>query len=348
MKKAISRGLAVFVAVSILCAQAFAMPERLVPVGRTVGIHLAMQPVVTGFSEGGCARDAGVRVGDCIVSADGQEIFSAEELRQRIGSEPLRLGVTRDGDYLEFTMTPETIQDNARLGLRLRDGITGVGTVTFYDPQTGRYGALGHGVNDPATSRPLQAVGGSIMAACVTEAVRGAPGRPGELRARFSMQEPIGTIDGNCAAGICGAMHSAGDDQPIPLAEASRVKAGPARILCNVEGEETRAYGAEILKIDPKNEEGHNFLLRICDERLLEITGGIVQGMSGSPIVQEGCLVGAVTHVLVDEPTLGYGISIETMLDRTEPASFDAGLHPKKHFEIYGKICCQKGIIIIE
>ena len=324
MKKTISRGLAVFITVSILCVQALALPETLVPVGRTVGIRLAVQPVVTGFSEDGRARDAGVRVGDCIVSADGQRICSAEELRQRIGSEPLCLGVTREGKYLEFTMTPERIQDDARIGLRLRDGITGIGTVTFYDPQTGRYGALGHGVNDPAASGPVQTVGGSIMAACVTEAVRGAPGRPGELRARFSMQEPIGTIDSNCPAGIFGTMRLPGASNALPLAGAAQVKAAPAQILCNVDGEETRAYAAEILKIDPQNAEGHNFLLRICDQRLLLITAGIVQGMSGSPIVQDGRLVGAVTHVLVDDPALGYGISIETMLREMRPAPYGA------------------------
>ena len=179
MKKAIGRGVVILVAACMLRVQVFALPEALVPVGRTVGIRVEAQPVVTGFSEEGCARAAGVRVGDCIVSVDGDRIDSAEALRQRIGQEPLRLGVTRDGDYLEFTMTPVKTEHDERIGLRLRDGITGVGTVTFYDPATGRCGALGHGVNDPVTARPVQATGGSLMAARVTEAVRGVPGRPG-------------------------------------------------------------------------------------------------------------------------------------------------------------------------
>ena len=321
MKNRIRRGLTVLAVLCLLCARAFAAPEALVPVGRTVGIRLEAQPVVTGFADDGCAKSAGVRVGDCIVSADGQRIRSTEELRSRIGPEPLRLGVTRDGDYLEFTMTPVIIREDARIGLRLRDGITGIGTVTFYDPATGSYGALGHGVNDPATARPVQALGGSIMTASVTQVIRGAPGRPGELKARFSADTPIGRIERANGAGLFGTMQPPGASNALPLAPAEQVKAAGARILSNVEGDTVREFSVEILKIDRDNREGRNFLLHVCDEALIDRTGGIVQGMSGSPIVQDGRLVGAVTHVLVDDPTLGYGISIETMLREMGPAS---------------------------
>ena len=325
MKNWIKRGLAVLLAAGLLCGRAFAMPERLVPVGRTVGIHLNTPPVVTGFEPSGSAREAGLRVGDCIVSVDGQQIASAAELRSSIGQEPLCLGVERDGNYLEICMTPELAEDTARLGLRVRDGITGVGTVTFYDPATGRFGALGHSVNDPGTGRPAPVTGGSVMAAAVTEAVRGTPGRPGELRASFSMDVPVGEIECNDTAGVFGRMRPPRAGQALPLAPAAQVKAAPAQILANVEGEEARAFAVEIWKIDPNNGEGRNFLLHVCDEALIERTGGIVQGMSGSPIVQDGRFIGAVTHVLVDDPTLGYGISIETMLDRAGSASGDAG-----------------------
>lgn len=327
MKKTIGRGLAVLAALCLLCVQVFALPEALVPVGRTVGIRLATQPVVIGFEEHACARDAGVRVGDCIVSVDGRRICSAEELRGRIGPETLRLGVTRDGDYLEFAMTPVLKEGGARLGLRLRDGISGIGTVTFYDPATGRYGALGHCVNDPGTGRPAGIFGGDILSAEVTEAVAGRPGRPGELRARFSAAEPVGNIECNAHAGIFGEMRPPEQTQALPLAQAAQVRAARAQILSNVEGTEVRPFDIEILKIDPENELGRNFLLHVCDDELLACTGGIVQGMSGSPIVQDGRLVGAVTHVLVDDPTLGYGISIETMLRQAQPAPNGAGLH---------------------
>lgn len=325
MKNTIRRGLAVLAVLSLLCARAFALPETLVPVGRTVGIHLCTPPVVTGFEASASARDAGLRVGDCIVSVDGQEIASAEELRSRIGPDALCLGVRRDGDELEFTVTPEIRGDTTRLGLRVRDGITGVGTVTFYDPATGCFGALGHGVNDPATGRPARANGGSVMAAEVTGAVRGAPGHPGELLARFSMDAPVGEIECSKAAGIFGWMRPPMAIESLPLASTAQVKAAPALILADVEGEEVRAFAVEILKIDPKNREGRNFLLQVRDEALIERTGGIVQGMSGSPIVQDGRFVGAVTHVLVDDPTLGYGISIETMLAQAPPALYGAG-----------------------
>ena len=329
MKKTIGRTIALLAAVCVLCAQALALPETLVPVGRTVGIRLEAQPVVTGFSGEGCARDAGVRIGDCIVSVDGSRIDSAEALRQRIGPEPLRLGVTRDGDYLEFTVTPVKTGEDERIGLRLRDGITGVGTVTFYDPATGRCGALGHGVNDPDTARPVQAAGGSLMAARVTAAVRGTAGRPGELKASFSADEPVGRIERATAAGLFGTMRPPRGSRALPLAAASQVRADRAMILSNVEGDTVQEFAVEILKIDPENGEGRNFLLHVCDEALIGRTGGIVQGMSGSPIVQDGRLVGAVTHVLVDDPTLGYGISIETMLAGAQPASQTAGATSK-------------------
>ena len=158
------------------------------PVGRTVGIRLEAQPVVTGFSGEGCARDAGVRIGDCIVSVDGARIDSAEALRQRIGPAPLRLGVTRDGDYLEFTVTPVKTGEDERIGLRLRDGITGVGTVTFYDPATGRCGALGHGVNDPGTARPALLTPNPVA--------------PGELKASVAGELYISCDAGTSSSGI--------------------------------------------------------------------------------------------------------------------------------------------------
>ena len=325
MKKTIRRGLAVLAAVCVLCVQALALPEALVPVGKTVGIRLNTPPVVTGFAAESCARDAGVRIGDCVVSVDGVSVDSAEALRRRIGPEPLRLGVTRDGDDLEFTVTPVKERDGERIGLRLRDGISGVGTVTFYDPATGRCGALGHGVNDPATARPVQATGGSIMAANVTRVIRGTAGRPGELKAAFSADAPIGRIEHAAGAGIFGVMQPPATAEALPLAAVSQVKAAKATILANVEGDTVRAFSVEILKIDPGNREGRNFLLHVCDDHLILRTGGIVQGMSGSPIVQDGRLVGAVTHVLVDDPTLGYGISIETMLAESQPATNSAG-----------------------
>ena len=152
------------------------------------------------------------------------------------------------------------------------------------------------------------------MAANVTEAIRGVPGRPGELKADFRADTPIGRIERATGAGLFGTMQPPGTPEALPLAQAEQVRAAGAQILSNVEGAEVRAFAVEILKIDPDNREGRNFLLHVCDEALLSRTGGIVQGMSGSPIVQDGRLVGAVTHVLVDDPTLGYGISIETML----------------------------------
>ena len=320
MKRAVERIGIAFAVIVFFCVQALATPETLVPVGKTVGIHLRGELTVAAVEDGAEAQK--LRVGDRILKVNGISAGSVEELRNLIGgAERVVLAIERDGREMELSLEPRQTEDGARLGIRVRDGITGVGTVTFYDPQTGCYGALGHGVNDPKTGRRIETVGGSILACRVTDVTRGRAGAPGELHGAVSGQAAIGEIGQNTGAGIFGVMtvpvETAG---ALPVAGADRVKTGPAQILSNVEGEEVRAFSVYLLKIDAKDSYGRNFLLQVRDNALLSITGGIVQGMSGSPILQDGHVVGAVTHVLVDDPTIGYGISIERMLRAAEAA----------------------------
>lgn len=321
MKRAFDR-IAIAIAVTLcLCVHALAMPEKLVPVGRTVGIHLRGEITVAAIEEGSGASQ--LAIGDRILSVNGTEAENVEELRKLIGSaNPVQLAVERDGQTLEMSVRTRQGRDGTYLGIRVRDGITGVGTVTFYDPESGRFGALGHGVNDPKTGKRIQTSGGSIMTCRVTKVEQGRKGAPGALQGAFSETESVGEIEKNSAAGIFGIItqpQEAAD--ALPVATAEQVKTGPASILSNVKDDEVQSFSVNVLKIDTDDREGRNYLLQICDEDLLSVTGGIVQGMSGSPIVQDGRLIGAVTHVLVDDPTIGYGISIGNMLE----AAFAAG-----------------------
>ena len=203
-----------------------------------------------------------------------------------------------------------------RLGAWIRDSMAGIGTMTYYDPASGTYGALGHGITDVDTALLMPLYAGSITEATVKAVKRGERGSPGELKGDFSGSRDLGTVASNTEGGIFGSMEpcalTAGE--PVPVAQADEVKTGPATILSNISGDETQEYAVEIVKIYPQSQATRNLLIRVTDSALLEKTGGIVQGMSGSPILQNGRLVGAVTHVLLNDPTEGYGILMENML----------------------------------
>ena len=202
-----------------------------------------------------------------------------------------------------------------KAGIYLRQGIAGIGTVTYYDPDTGRFGALGHGVSCPR-GRLLKMTRGSAYTGTILSVKKGTCGHPGQLRGSADPDFPIGTLKKNTPQGVFGIARPGWPGQPLPVAAFDEVTTGKAVILSTVTGDVPREYSVEILKIYPKDRpDCRNFLLKVTDPDLLETTGGIVQGMSGSPIIQDGKLVGAVTHVLVNDPTTGYGIFIENMLD---------------------------------
>ena len=314
------RGIVILFAVLLsLCGTALATPNALVPVGKTVGIHLGGELVVVGFDEdyGTGAKAAGVRVGDRIVAVNGSEADSMEDLRTAADAQGgVHLTVERSGKNVEFYLSPVETPEGSRIGLKVRDGITGIGTVTFYDPEDGSFGALGHSVNDPETGECIAISGGNIMSASVVDVETGKAGDPGALKGSINRDEAIGKISANTTAGIFGTADSIlSSEAAIPIAGSEEVEKNEAIILSNVRGTEIEQYEVEIMELDPDNNEGRNILLHVQDEDLITKTGGIVQGMSGSPIIQDGKLVGAVTHVLVNDPTRGYGIFIENMLD---------------------------------
>lgn len=307
-------------------AQAAALEaDRLVPVGHTIGIKLFAEGVVViGLAEVDTGSgvltpgvDCGLRVGDVIEEANGEEIESSEQfaaLLQCGGT--VELNIIRDGEDLTLAAQPVLGADGTwRLGAWIRDSMAGIGTVTFYDPETGTFGALGHGITDTDTGLLMPLGDGSVMHASVKAVKRGSAGEPGELKGNFDLTHDMGELYANTERGVFGSLEAGAfpEDGAVPVARADEVQAGPAVILSNVSGDSVEAYDIEIIRV-LDSAGAQNLLLQVKDEALIQQTGGIVQGMSGSPILQNGKLIGAVTHVMVNEPTKGYGILIENML----------------------------------
>lgn len=304
-------------------------PRTLVAVGRAVGIKLFSEGVmVVGLAEGlegglSPAAQAGLAEGDRIHAINGEEIRSTEDVQELLRTfegEELTLGVFREDKALTLTLSPERSGESCRMGAWIRDSMAGIGTMTYYDPQSGTFGALGHSINDVDTGLLMPLADGAVMRAEVTAVRRGEVSDPGELRGEFDLTEDLGTLYDNNECGVFGTLppcdYVSGEE--LPVAHAYEVQEGKAEILANVSGTDTQRYEIEISRIYPFSGNTRNMLLRVTDERLLAATGGIVQGMSGSPIVQNGKLIGAVTHVLIDHPEQGYGIFIENMLDAAE------------------------------
>lgn len=319
MKKMANRLVAAAICLWLLPGNVFAA-QYLIPVGQVVGLELSGDTVtVAAFDDilGTAAKNAGLQVGDEIVDIDGHIVDAAEDVRQALersdGSIQLRL--RRDGQERRLCLTPAITDEGPRLGVYLRQGITGIGTVTWYDPETGDFGTLGHGVSD-VKGELVRMTSGRAYSASVMSVKRGKAGEPGQLRGGVDGGEVLGSLCKNTAQGVFGTAEQGWEGQALEVAAADEIRTGAATIRSTVAGTTVREYSVEILRIYPNTKhQCRNMLIRVTDPALLATTGGIVQGMSGSPIVQDGKLVGAVTHVLVNDPTTGYGIFIENMLD---------------------------------
>ena len=319
MKK-IARHIAALLFILYVLPQGAMAVQLLVPGGQVVGLELGDGSItVAAFDDalGSAARDAGLQVGDRILQVDGNPVSQPEDIRLALerseGSVELR--IQRLGKEKTLHLNPQITGDGPRLGVYLKRGVTGIGTVTFYDPATGRFGALGHGVND-SSGNLLHLTDGSAYRAAVSSVKKGKSGAPGQLHGSVLGELPVGTLDINSAQGVFGTAETGFSGEAIPVAAFEQIRTGEAEIYSTVSGDGLQEYSVEILKIYPEDRaDGRNLLLRVTDPDLLETTGGIVQGMSGSPIIQDGKLVGAVTHVLVNQPDTGYGIFIENMLD---------------------------------
>jgi stage IV sporulation protein B len=294
--------------------------QLLIPGGQLVGLELQNDAVtVAAFDDvcGGTARDAGLQIGDQILSIDGQPVKAAEDVRRALKNctGAAEITVLRGSKQMTLRLVPADTREGKRMGVYLRQGIAGVGTVTFYDPESDVFGTLGHGVND-GKGGLLPMTQGRACEASVASVRKGRPGNPGQLRGSADADDVLGKITKNTPQGVFGTSRTGFSGEPLPVAEFSDVTVGPATIRSTISGDDVREYSVEILKIYPSDRSDcRNFLLLVTDPELLKETGGIVQGMSGSPIIQNGKLIGAVTHVLVNDPTRGYGIFIENMLD---------------------------------
>jgi stage IV sporulation protein B len=264
-----------------------------------------------------------VKAGDVITRVGKTRITSGDILKdvlKKLDGAPVAVQVARGGETVQITVTPHrTGEGEYSFGLMVRDGVSGIGTVTFYDPETGAYGALGHSVSDGETGLLLPLRDGTITRASVTDVAKGRSGTPGQLHGAFDFERKLGSITVNSDCGIFGVLSDGDAIQraALPAAEDSELHTGAATILSNVSGSEVKEYQAEITRVYTGAEAvGRSMLVTVTDPALLEQTGGIVQGMSGSPIIQDGKLVGAVTHVLINDPTKGYGVSIGKMLEK--------------------------------
>ena len=302
----------------ILPVQAFG--QELVPVGQVVGLELRNGSVtIAAFDEelGAAAQTAGLQAGDVILQIDDVTVESSEDVRRALSRSngAVEVTVERKGDRLSVTLLPQITRDGPKLGAYLKQGVTGIGTVTWYDPESGEFATLGHGVNG-INGKLLDMTEGFAYDARVLSVRQGKAGDPGQLMGAVERLEPVGTLTANTAQGVFGTTKVPWTGSAVPVAEKDQIRTGNATILATVSGTQVREYSVEILKIYPKARmTGRNLLIKVTDPDLLAATGGIVQGMSGSPIIQDGKLIGAVTHVLVNDPTTGYGIFIENMLD---------------------------------
>lgn len=311
------------------------IPELKVMVGgHSVGILLQTDgALVVGYapllgSDGEStspAKAAGVEVGDFITEVDGEKVLTDEQVGEAanqagIEGRPLPLTILRDGATYHLELTPSYCEDTQsyRVGLYIRDNTAGVGTLTFYEPESGAYGALGHmvGDNGPDGTAPES---GSILGAEIQSIRAGAKGEPGEKVGVFVKNELNGTIEHNSVYGIFGHLEEGITNtiypEAIPVATASQIEEGPAKIVTVLTGDTLEEFDIEIMKILPQQQPtGKGMIIKATDPRLLAATGGIVQGMSGSPIIQNGRLVGAVTHVFINDPTKGYGCLAEWMV----------------------------------
>ncbi len=299
--------------------------------GSPVGIYMETKGVLV-IDSGEITDREGIRrtpaehiiqSGDYICEIDGKVLTGKRQLMQLVREnqgEPMELQVIRHQETIKLEMTPVETEDGSyKLGIWVRDNIQGIGTLTYVEPN-GTFGALGHGISDTDTGERLEISDGDLYRADILSIRKGTAGTPGELRGVINYREEnrIGTICGNSQYGIRGQMEPGKYTESmkkIPTGLKQEIQTGKAEIRCDI-GDGIREYQCEILEIDSNARDTNKcFVLRITDDDLLSRTGGIVQGMSGSPVLQNGKLIGAITHVFVNDPTKGYGIFIENMME---------------------------------
>jgi stage IV sporulation protein B len=332
---------------------------RVIPGGQTIGVKIKSKGIlvvghhlVSGSDDGKISpgEQAGIQLGDLITKINGNRINDVSKVAQYVkeageGQQELNLTIERDGNTISKKLRPtmDKSDQSYRLGLYIRDSAAGVGTLTFYAPDQGVYGALGHVITDLDTQTPIKVGKGEIVHSTVTSISKSQNGSPGEKRAHFFKEDKVlGDISNNTQFGIFGNMKEFPEygrmKDSIPVAFAEEVQEGPAEILTVVEGNKVERFDIEIAHVaDQDAPATKGLIIKITDKRLIDKTGGIVQGMSGSPIIQNGKMIGAVTHVFVNDPTSGYGCFIEWMLQDAGIMQKAAGANLPQHKNIQPK-----------
>lgn len=306
--------------------------QEVVPCGVPVGIYVETDGILaigTGSVTGmdGMSYEPALHIiqsGDYIKTVDRVAVTSKEQLVERVndsGGATLALGVVRGNELIQLRVTPvQTARDQYRLGIWVRDDLAGVGTMTYYTPDM-KYGALGHPVSDVDTNAVIRLKEGLLYETRIVGIVRGEKGTPGELEGMIDYQSGhcLGTVQGNSPTGVYGTLErlpdGVQDAKSVEIGMKQEISTGPAQIISSVSGQR-QAYDIEITTLNfNRDNVNKGIQFRVTDERLLRLTGGIVQGMSGSPILQGGKLIGAVTHVFVQDAAKGYGVFIENMLE---------------------------------
>ncbi len=291
--------------------------KSLVVLGTPFGVKLYTKGViVVDAEEQSAGTEAGIQVGDIILSYNGKEVRSNDALAaevQKCDGKKQKVLILRNERTQTVWVTPKKEQEGYSIGLWVRDSTAGLGTLTYYDPQAGMIAGLGHSISDVDTGLTMPVESGILVAAEITGVRAGEKGNPGELLGTLN-ERKLGTVTINDATGLYGIATADFEGVRYPVALKEEVQEGEAQILCTVGGCAPKAYTVRITRVNNNLSELKNLCLQVTDPALLAATGGIVQGMSGSPILQNGKIIGAVTHVLISDPTAGYGIFIEKML----------------------------------
>ena len=302
---------------------------KLYPGGMPFGVKFITEGVlVVGFCDvdgtpeaKNPSAEAGLKINDIITKINGAELTGASELTRAVeesGGKTLSLTYSRDGKEYSTTLTPiySPSEGKYKTGIYVRDSGAGIGTVTFIFPESYAFAGLGHGICDAGTGKLIPMQRGSVVGVTISGVVKGLAGSPGEVKGYFSSGK-TGSLLGNTECGVYGVFASKPEGihcEPLPVGGRNELKEGKAYIYCTLDGNTPAKYEIEICNIKRDSTSNKCFTVKVTDPALIEKTGGIIQGMSGSPIIQNGKLVGAVTHVLINDPTTGYGIFIENML----------------------------------
>lgn len=304
---------------------------KIIPVGSIAGLKLYTNGVlVVGMSEIEGEKPyehTGIEEGDTILKINNDMVNSIDDLIQKVnmskGNE-IKVQYIHDNQSKECSIKPVAVKNEYKIGLWVRDSAAGVGTVTFYEPATQKFGALGHGITDIDTGELIDIASGEFVSANILNIKKGENGNPGKIQGTIEEQDTIGNIDKNTQFGIYGKMKNISNlnidkSKEMEVALRDEIKLGKATVLCSLDNRKVEEYEIEIKKIYKENNYNNKSMeIKITDEKLIEKTGGIIQGMSGSPIIQNGKFIGAVTHVLVNSSTEGYAIFGDLMIKQSK------------------------------